>query len=686
MKDRIDNIQSANLKTFLLCIFSSIIVLVSNQESNTRYAAIDKKYQTGDVIRTFTRKLKSELKNIKELSEKKCLFSNVPIIINKNTADITVDDIPNNSIDIIITSPPYANSYDYYLYHKWRMIWLGYDYKAVQNAEIGSRHEHSSKHMPLSVFEDKMEAAMKQLSRVLKPNKLAFFFVGDSIISGELINMSECFDRIAQKSGFSVVSETEYSLCKVSKSFLEKKSTKRYQESKIASKKMQRILVFEPFKKTYYSFEAERIISTSHSAHRQVRLDQDCISDNEYISIVRSDDAESIHGLGKYPAKFIPDIPKWAITNYSKQGDTILDPFNGSGTTTVEATLLERNAVGIDISSFACLLANAKKPLSDVKQFKSDTQSLITALNKYKSNATKERMVFENDLFWFSEKNLIEIEYIRKAINSLSSQESKDFYLAVLGTIIKPCSFLDEGQIKVKRSQKKLLNGVPSPISLMQRQIEKNSTIKLQAYGKINSSESCEILNQSVLSGMKEINDNSIDLIVTSPPYINAMNYPMNHRYESFLLNLLSPENSIEYQQQFIGTERVFAKDYKILRQFPSDCFLGQQLNQALKDIYKLEPKRSFIVYKYFYEMHMTFKLLYKKLKKGAGFVLVAGTNTIKGVPIDTFFILKGDLETIGMKAELSFHYDIINNALKITRHKTADIIKYDGVAVLRKE
>ena len=197
---------------------------------------------------------------------------------------------------------------------------------------------------------------------------------------------------------------------------------------------------------------------------------------------------------------------------------------------------------------------------------------------------------------------------------------------------------------------------------------------------------SCEILNQSILSGINQVKNNSIDLVVTSPPYINAMNYPMNHRYESFLLSLLPPENSIEYQQKFIGTERVFAKDYKILHQFPSDQFLGKQLNQALKDIYILEPKRSFIVYKYFSEMHTSFKTLYSKLKKGARFVLVAGTNTIKGTPIDTFSILKGDLETMGMKAELTFHYDIINNALKITRHKTADIIKYDGVTVLRKE
>ena len=52
--------------------------------------------------------------------------------------------ISDNSIDIIITSPPYANTYDYYLYHKFRKRWLDLDVKFAQYNEIGSRREYSS--------------------------------------------------------------------------------------------------------------------------------------------------------------------------------------------------------------------------------------------------------------------------------------------------------------------------------------------------------------------------------------------------------------------------------------------------------------------------------------------------------------------------------------------------------------
>ena len=66
------------------------------------------------------------------------------------------------------------------------------------------------------------------------------------------------------------------------------------------------------------------------------------------------------HSLHPYPAKYIPQIPNALIQELSSVGDTVLDPFCGSGTTLVEALLLKRHAVGVDANPLACLIARAK--------------------------------------------------------------------------------------------------------------------------------------------------------------------------------------------------------------------------------------------------------------------------------------------------------------------------------------
>ena len=671
--------SEGNLCNFLLCIFSSIIVNVSNQESNTRYAAINKHFAPGAVISTFLRKLKQEYKKIAQLSEMRVVVKNTPTIIQKSTDQVSSDIIPDNSVDIVITSPPYANSYDYYLYHKWRMAWLGYDITKVQKDEIGSRHEHSSKKAPISVFESRMIPVMKNISRMLKPNKLAYFFVGDSIISGEFFDMETCFRKMAEQADFAFVDSAKYTMESITRSFREKKHSD-------AKKKMQHILIFEPVKHRDIFPIDSRVIAKPKSSCELIDLTRTIPKDNSVVSIQASTDFDKIHGLGKYPAKFIPDLPAWAITYYSNPGDVVLDPFNGCGTTTTEARVRNRLGVGFDISPYACLLARAKAADLDIQQVKRETAAFDAFLSNSANRKTERSLHFENDLFWFSEDALREIETIRDHVLCTYDGALKDYFMTVLSTIIKPCSYLDESQIKVKRDQKKVLKGVPLPFETMRKALRKYYGIIAERKVNDKSFWPVTIINDSALDIQKHLEKDSVDLIVTSPPYINAMNYAMNNRYESFLLSLVAPNDSIEFQTKFIGTERVYARDYAVLHQFEDHSTLGKALNTILRQIFDNEPKRSYIVYKYFVEMDAAFRQAVNVLKPGKHFVLVVGTNNITGIPIDTFDILVQLLKSYGLVHEKIFHYEIVKNALKITRHKTSDIIRYDGVAVLRKE
>jgi hypothetical protein len=103
--------------------FSSIIVRVSNQDSDTRYAAVLKVLSKEHVFETF----EEAINNLANVALTLPNIIDAPAtVINRSIFEVKSEDIPGE-IGLVITSPPYPNAYEYWLYHKYRMWWLGFD-------------------------------------------------------------------------------------------------------------------------------------------------------------------------------------------------------------------------------------------------------------------------------------------------------------------------------------------------------------------------------------------------------------------------------------------------------------------------------------------------------------------------------------------------------------------------------
>ncbi|AKS39747.1 hypothetical protein NP92_11840 [Anoxybacillus gonensis] len=210
-------------QNLLKVVLSEIIVAVSNQESDTRYAAIDKNIPDGKTIELFEKRYFTIKDKILSFSDIVKDFEYETKIISNDARSLI--DIQSESIDMIITSPPYANTYDYYLYHKHRMNWLGYNFKETQNTEIGSRNEYSSKKQKPDKWKQDLRLVLQEMYRVMKNDRLCFIVIGDSVINKQHIRINEVIKELSIDVGFQYLNEESVPLSKNSRKFNKKFGT-----------------------------------------------------------------------------------------------------------------------------------------------------------------------------------------------------------------------------------------------------------------------------------------------------------------------------------------------------------------------------------------------------------------------------------------------------------------------------
>ena len=195
---------------------SSIIVRVSNQESDTRYAAIDKPVTKVDVFDYF---LAACRKISRALTTREWKPLPQPLIIEADTlkVDPVVIGMP---VGMVITSPPYPNAYEYWLYHKYRMWWLGFDPLMVKSQEIGARaHFFKREHHTEENFMDQMRGVFDLINSVLVDLGFACFVIGRSKIHGRIIDNADIIQAVAEDLGLSLISRFDRVISENRKSF-----------------------------------------------------------------------------------------------------------------------------------------------------------------------------------------------------------------------------------------------------------------------------------------------------------------------------------------------------------------------------------------------------------------------------------------------------------------------------------
>ncbi len=198
---------------------SRIIVRVSNQDSDTRYAAVAKDVSSENVYRLFR-----EAAQFVDAGLDQQYAGLLPVapncrVMERDILAVTPDEIAS-VVGLVVTSPPYPNAYEYWLYHKYRMYWLGFDPIPIREAEIGARpHYFKKNHQTEADFERQMGTCFSLLANVMAADAHACFVVGSSVIHGRQIDNGALLMRAATRYGFAFVDSVTRQVAQGRKSF-----------------------------------------------------------------------------------------------------------------------------------------------------------------------------------------------------------------------------------------------------------------------------------------------------------------------------------------------------------------------------------------------------------------------------------------------------------------------------------
>jgi len=387
-----------------------------------------------------------------------------------------------------------------------------------------------------------------------------------------------------------------------------------------------------------------------------------------FKEIKRSETNYITHGYHRYPAKFIPQIVNKLILNYTSTGDTVFDPFGGCGTTLVEAKTLGRKSIGFDINPVAKLITETKiTPLNPNLLEKYFIKFSINLENSIKHDSTL--IHSERINYWFEPPVIRELDNIYLTINEIKNYRVRRFYLCAFSHILKNCSRWLMKSIKPQIDPNKIHPNVESTFRRhINQMMSKNKEFYelLKSKGNLNTSAKMKLSDSTKRFPLQ---DNSVDLIVTSPPYVTSYEYADLHQLILLWLGD-DPQRyprwykyTQEYQafrEKFIGTKVADNKDSKFL------SFIAHKIVSQLPN----NRKYAKSVARYFSDMQKALSEMYRVLKHGKKICVIIGNTTLAGTYIRNAEVAAEQMENQGFILKDVIKREVSNKMITPWRDK----------------
>lgn len=375
------------------------------------------------------------------------------------------------------------------------------------------------------------------------------------------------------------------------------------------------------------------------------------------------------HNFHSYPSKLVPQIARMIIQEFSKENDVILDPFCGSGTVLVEANLLKRNCIGIDINPLAYLISKVKTTPLEAVGLKKESEDISKKLPAILSN--KESLLdfikdkyfvtvpeipnFPNRDYWFQKEPLIALSILKKLILGIKDKDLRDFYLVAFSSIIKSVSNASSLHKLTRKknikaiSRKDVFSKFKNKLDYMTKKMEEYNKVRQNNFIKLHCKD------------FKEFELEEVDCIITNIPHFPAY-FARLFKIHFWWLDL---GHILKLDTQVLGTTRG-DYDTKILDQ--------ESINARVRSLANKDKKISVALSHYFYDLNQGFKKFFKILKPNCYCCIYASDFNLHG-KINCIDFLKQLAEDAGFVLERCIEREVPRKALVFKTHEKKENI-----------
>lgn len=386
-----------------------------------------------------------------------------------------------------------------------------------------------------------------------------------------------------------------------------------------------------------------------------------------------------VHDWYLMPEAYSEPLILEAIKRFGLQrSDTILDPFSGTGTTVLTAALLGIPGIGLEINPFLCFASRVKldwdvdirvfegvtnelmkqaRPLIDSLSVKRDLFSLSTDAQQSASSVAEILAAAPEPAIprlhqWMTPVVVKKVLVLRHLIETLAPEKLRPYFLLALASILRPASNM---KLTAHAFGSQIIKEDAPVTDLFEQKIRKIGEDLSDIQGIRDYTSSSVILHADARQA-RSIQHELLPatLAITSPPYLNNLDYTMQTRMELFFLRFINDMKELRDLRKAMVTcdAKAMYKDVPDSAEV-TDVESIQAIVQALEDVHRDKNwgwNYAYLTTQYFGGMFRVLKSIRPLLKTGGHFVLIVGESAHSGVTVPVPDVLAELGERAGYK------------------------------------